>query len=41
MSCHVTYINPPGFAMEAFNAVGTWQTTESFERRGHRHQPRT
>ena len=29
-SCHETYINPPGFAMEAFNAAGTWQTTESF-----------
>jgi hypothetical protein len=26
--CHHTYINPAGFAMESFNAVGTWQTTE-------------
>lgn len=26
--CHHGYINPAGFAMEAFNAVGTWQTTE-------------
>ena len=30
MGCHVTYINPPGFALEAFNAAGLWQTTESF-----------
>jgi len=30
MSCHVTYINPPGYALEAFNAAGLWQTTESF-----------
>ena len=27
--CHHTYINPPGFVMEAFNAVGTTQTTEA------------
>jgi hypothetical protein len=27
-SCHHPFINPAGFAMEAFNAVGTWQTTE-------------
>ena len=27
-SCHHAFINPAGFAMEAFNAVGTWQTTE-------------
>jgi Protein of unknown function (DUF1592)/Protein of unknown function (DUF1588)/Protein of unknown function (DUF1595)/Protein of unknown function (DUF1585)/Protein of unknown function (DUF1587) len=26
--CHHGYINPAGFAMESFNAVGTWQTTE-------------
>ena len=26
--CHVNYINPPGFAMEAFDTVGSWQTTE-------------
>jgi hypothetical protein len=30
MACHVTYINPPGFALEAFNAAGIWQTTESY-----------
>ena len=27
-ACHHGFINPAGFAMEAFNAVGTWQTTE-------------
>jgi hypothetical protein len=27
-SCHHNFINPAGFAMESFNAVGTWQTTE-------------
>jgi len=27
-SCHHTFINPAGFALENFNAVGTWQTTE-------------
>jgi hypothetical protein len=27
--CHKPYINPPGFALEAFNAVGAWQTTEA------------
>ena len=27
-TCHHGYINPAGFAMEAFNAVGTWQTKE-------------
>jgi hypothetical protein len=26
--CHHGYINPAGFSMESFNAVGTWQTTE-------------
>jgi hypothetical protein len=26
--CHHSYINPPGFVMENFNSVGTWQTTE-------------
>jgi hypothetical protein len=26
--CHHGYINPAGFAMEAYNAVGTWQTQE-------------
>lgn len=28
-SCHHTYINPPGFALEGFNAVGQPQTTEA------------
>ncbi len=28
-SCHHTFINPPGFVMEAFNAVGQWQTAEA------------
>jgi Protein of unknown function (DUF1592)/Protein of unknown function (DUF1588)/Protein of unknown function (DUF1595)/Protein of unknown function (DUF1587) len=27
-SCHHGYINPAGFAMEAFDAVGSWQTAE-------------
>jgi hypothetical protein len=27
--CHQAYINPPGFVMEAFNAIGSWQTTEA------------
>jgi hypothetical protein len=27
-SCHHGFINPAGFALESFNAVGTWQTTE-------------
>jgi hypothetical protein len=27
-SCHAPYINPPGFALEAFNTVGTWQTKD-------------
>jgi hypothetical protein len=26
--CHHPFINPPGFVMENFNSVGTWQTTE-------------
>jgi hypothetical protein len=26
--CHHDYINPAGFAMEAFNAIGSWQTKE-------------
>jgi hypothetical protein len=26
--CHASFINPPGFAMEAFDTVGNWQTTE-------------
>ena len=28
-SCHHTYINPPGFVMEAYNTAGAWQTTEA------------
>jgi hypothetical protein len=28
-SCHHTFINPPGFVLEAFNAVGQWQTAEA------------
>jgi hypothetical protein len=27
-ACHHSYINPAGFAMEAFDAVGSWQTAE-------------
>jgi len=27
--CHLAFINPPGFAMEAFNTAGGWQTTEA------------
>jgi hypothetical protein len=27
--CHHTFINPPGFVLEAFNAVGQSQTTEA------------
>jgi hypothetical protein len=29
IGCHHPFINPPGFALEAFNAVGSWQTAES------------
>jgi hypothetical protein len=29
-SCHHTVINPTGFALESFNAVGAFQDTESF-----------
>jgi hypothetical protein len=28
-TCHHNFINPPGFAMEAFNTLGAWQTTEA------------
>jgi len=28
-SCHHNYINPPGFALEAFNTVGTSQTMDT------------
>jgi hypothetical protein len=27
--CHNTYINPPGFVLEAYNAIGAWQTNEA------------
>jgi hypothetical protein len=27
-SCHTTKINPPGFVLERFNAVGAWQDTD-------------
>ncbi|HTQ03617.1 MAG TPA: DUF1592 domain-containing protein [Polyangiaceae bacterium] len=27
--CHHVYINPPGFVMEAFDAMGAWRTTET------------
>jgi hypothetical protein len=27
--CHKPYVNPPGFALEAFNAAGAWQTKEA------------
>jgi hypothetical protein len=27
--CHHPFINPPGFALEAFNTVGSWQTVEA------------
>jgi hypothetical protein len=26
--CHIPFVNPPGFALESFNTVGSWQTTE-------------
>jgi len=28
--CHAPYVNPPGFALEAFDTVGAAQTTESW-----------
>jgi hypothetical protein len=27
-SCHTTMVNPPGFVMERYNAVGAWQDTD-------------
>lgn len=27
--CHRSFINPPGFVMEAFDAVGAWQTVDA------------
>lgn len=29
IGCHHTYINPPGFVLEAYDAVGSWQTKEA------------
>jgi len=29
IGCHGPYVNPPGFALEAFNTVGSWQTVEA------------
>ena len=28
LGCHGTYINPPGFVLEHYNAVGSWQDTD-------------
>jgi len=28
MGCHSTIINPPGYALENFNGIGQWQTTD-------------
>jgi hypothetical protein len=28
-TCHRTYINPPGFVLEAYDALGRWQTAEA------------
>ena len=28
-ACHQTYVNPPGFVLEAYDAIGRWQTTEA------------
>ncbi len=27
-SCHGTYINPPGYVLEHYNAIGSWQDTD-------------
>lgn len=29
IGCHSTYVNPPGFVMEAFDAIGKYRTTEA------------
>lgn len=29
IGCHATIINPPGYAMENYNAIGQWQTQDS------------
>lgn len=26
--CHASIVNPPGFALEAYDSIGAWQTTE-------------
>ena len=26
--CHAPVVNPPGFALEAYDSIGAWQTTE-------------
>jgi hypothetical protein len=31
-TCHHNFINPPGFALEAFDAAGRWQTVEAATR---------
>jgi hypothetical protein len=28
LGCHGTYINPPGYVLEHYNSVGTWQDTD-------------
>lgn len=28
--CHAPYVNPPGYALENFNAVGSYQTVDSY-----------
>jgi hypothetical protein len=28
VGCHAPVVNPPGFALEAYDSIGTWQTTE-------------
>ena len=27
-SCHTTKVNPPGFVLERYNAIGAWQDTD-------------
>jgi len=29
VGCHSPFINPPGFALEAFNTVGSWETVDA------------
>jgi hypothetical protein len=28
VGCHAPVVNPPGFALEAYNSIGAWQTSE-------------